>query len=179
MNEYQPHELGMVAMVKNQHGVWNRAILTLTAGGYAWRPGCADTFYHPNLEVRPLAVIDPEDEAQVQRLHDVFEAKWLVEHPRAHSAYSCNSGTCRTDVFQAAFREFASPTPPIEEPLDIGSVIADQDGRLWARVATGDPGGPWWTREGDGPDDSMSYPHHWGDLSAREIRSEGYAGEES
>lgn len=63
---------------------------------------------------------------------------------------------------------------PAEEPLNIGAVIADRDDAVWARVATGDPGGPWWTRASEGPEESMTYPHHWGDLSVHEVLSEGY-----
>lgn len=65
---------------------------------------------------------------------------------------------------------------PVEEPLNIGAVIADRDDAVWARVATGDPGGPWWTRASEGPEESMTYPHHWGDLDVRSVLSEGYMG---
>lgn len=132
MSEYQPHELGMVAMVKNQHGVWNRAILTLTAGGYAWRPGCADTFYHLNCEIRPLVVIDPEDAEQVEALAAAYanatsrSVDWDKRQKEDQERV--------VEELAAALKEYANPTPPKpEEPKGLGAVVESFEGSVWVR----------------------------------------------
>lgn len=153
------YELGTVAMVKNQHGVWNRAILTLTAGGYAWRPGCADTFYHPNCEARPLVVIDPEDASgDVARLRDLLTEHGWLEQSSASS-------------LPVILREYANPTPPIKEPIGLGAVVREGTG-LWVLSRRG-YGYPWRAVNGD---DSRT--RSWASFSPDvEVLHEGYTPE--
>ena len=64
--------------------------------------------------IRPLAVIDPDDRAQVERLWDLFGAA---------KAYG-------PDALQAALRELANPTPPKpDEPTGLGAVVETPGGR--------------------------------------------------
>lgn len=72
--------------------------------------------------VRPLAVIDPEDREQVERLSEMV-ADEIVRN-----------GLKSRDAMQAALREYANPTPPKpEEPQGLGAVVESEDGRRWVR----------------------------------------------
>lgn len=77
---------------------------------------------------RPLVVIDPEDREQVERL-----ARLWASHA---GEFDTTPGR-----MAAALREFANPTPPIEEPTGLGAVVEDAEGRKFVRVA--DPVDGW------------------------------------
>lgn len=78
---------------------------------------------------RPLVVIDPESDADVDRMADLI---------RDHGDRDVKVGIDWLGV-QAALRRFAAPTPPPrpDEPKSPGAVIEDTDGRLWARGRLG------------------------------------------
>lgn len=66
-------------------------------------------------EVRPLALIDPEDRQQLKRL-----------------VFACSLPVAWT-VLRDALREFANPTPPKpDEPTGLCAVVEDADGVQWA-----------------------------------------------
>ena len=72
---------------------------------------------------RPLVVIDPEDREQVERLigavHHV-DPDGIEPHD--------------IDEMQAALREFANPTPRIEEPTNLYAVVRDANNNEWCHV---------------------------------------------
>jgi hypothetical protein len=64
--EWKP---GDVAVVRNEYGVWNRAICTVGPSGDTWRFGVAPTEQPvKGSEAHPLVVIDPEDAAALDAL---------------------------------------------------------------------------------------------------------------
>lgn len=64
-----------------------------------------------------VAVIDPEDREQVERLASVY--------------FGYHDGPSADDM-QAALREFANPTPPKPpRPTGMGAVVIDTDGEGW------------------------------------------------
>lgn len=70
---------------------------------------------------RHLALIDPEDREQVERLWDLFRD---------------TADDDARDGMQAALREFANPTPPKpEEPTGLYARIKDGKGGTWVRTA--------------------------------------------
>jgi hypothetical protein len=101
--------------------------------------------------VRPLAVIDPEDREQVERLTDLL---WET----------CDDATAQTDM-QAALREFANPTPQIEEPTGLGAVVEDEDGDHWIRGSH--PTEPWFSPNGSQDNGT------WADINAVRVLSKG------
>jgi hypothetical protein len=80
-------------------------------------------------EIRRLVLIDPEDGEQAKRLADAFTGRHhSSQQPRDASQHAVLS-------MQAALREFASPTPRIEEPQGLGAVVEDIEGTRWVRVS--------------------------------------------
>lgn len=136
---------GDVALVRNEFGVWNRAILSVRPGGMVWEFGVADSRAPEYAQSRPLVVLDPESPDDVDRLADA-----LTEH--------CGE--------QAALRSLLLPPKP-EEPQGLGAVVEDADGDLWIRTTT-DPeehcGKPWQC----GP-----VHKHWQIVTAVKVLSEG------
>lgn len=83
------------------------------------------------VTARPLAVIDPEDREQVERL---TRAYWRTDDDVPTQA--------GIDNMQKVLREFANPTlPKPEEPTGLGAVVEDSDGWRWVRVD--DPSHSW------------------------------------
>lgn len=105
-------------------------------------------------ELRPLAVIDPEDREQVERLGRAYVETWLG--PREEASVET------IDQMQAALRNLVTPPKP-DEPQGLGAVVEDADGSLMVR--TQDDKNPW-TCYG-GPRWS------WDDVDAVRILSEG------
>jgi hypothetical protein len=101
---------------------------------------------------RALMVIDPEDAEQVERLNDALST-------------SCPYGAPHEVVgLRAALREYANPTPRIEEPQGLGAVVEDAAGERWVRH----PGmfdRPWFR-----PDEPSA---SWRDLPVVRVLSEG------
>ena len=138
----------------------------------------------------PEDATDAYDEPEPLKEGDWVQVWAQISRPRSGSDTECrfffgvkNADGTPKDSYDERVRNDAIVRPadevppwvkPVEEPLNIGSVVADHGDAVWARVATGDPGGPWWTRASEGPEESMTYPHHWGDLSVREVLSGGY-----
>lgn len=115
---------------------------------YAWGPSA----------IRPLVVIDPEDREQVERLTRIY--------------YGDKDGgpTPHDDRMQAALREFANPTPPIEEPQGLGAVVIDANDHRWLRGNTdADDEEPWYS-------DQFGW-ESWSEINATRVLSEGIPAE--
>ncbi len=118
-----------------------------TDGDNAWHP--------PREDARRLAVIDPEDREQVERLLESLRGM-------SFAAHACGSHTC----LSAALRELANPTPPKpEEPTGLGAVVEDAEGNTWVRIGDVDMVAPWTRR--------LSFPQEWQHLDAVRVLSEG------
>jgi hypothetical protein len=119
----------------------------------AWEHGREDVFAHPAAsDARPLVVIDPESDEDVDRLRD---ALWP-------------GGTF--DVWQDRIRELANPTLRIEEPAGLGAVVEDAAGGRYVRVTPENlsfPGEVWETRYGG------ERWLTWSDVKAVRVLSEG------
>lgn len=89
-------------------------------------------------DLRRLVVIDPEDREQVERLYALM---WRPE--RGEVAPTSDDPIYAEDVrdLTAALREFANPTPPIEEPTGLGAVVEDADGYQWVYSGGPQPSG--------------------------------------
>lgn len=85
-----------------------------------------------NTEAHPLVVVDPEDREQLDAL-----TKALVEACHAHGNTIVAGNGIHPETMQGALREFANPTPPIEEPTGYGAVVEDADGQLWIHLEQG------------------------------------------
>jgi hypothetical protein len=76
--------------------------------------------------IRPLVVIDPEDPDAVERLAALL---W------PHYDDASMAHLRKSEVTADALREFANPKPPRPaEPMGLGAVVEDADGRLWVRA---------------------------------------------
>lgn len=126
------------------------------------REGCTWTS-KPDAAARPLVVIDYEDRKQVE---------WLLAVMKDHG-WGGIDDEAPADL-QAALREFANPTPPIEEPRGLGAVVEDAKGRLWFRMTVENqtwPGEVWQWQYGDG-DERWS---KWPEINAVRVLSEGWS----
>jgi len=150
-----------VSRAKAEAGAWKEVLYRSGTGltsvdtdGNGWRvEGIKDA--------RPLAVIDPEDREQVERLS------------RYIAAAECGDGMAPLDAVQAALREFADPTPPKPaEPTGLGAVVECSDGRVFVVDHVHSDGTPRWY----GPDvpggDAYSRPA-WSTIPAVKVLSEG------
>lgn len=115
---------GDVALVRNEYGVWNRAILQVRPDGHRWVYGVAWSDIAEDHEVHPLVVIDPEDADSLERLRsDLIDSGWIPQGD--------------ADALDNILRHFANPTPRIEEPTAIGATVTDSDGEMWVRDVRG------------------------------------------
>lgn len=122
---------------------------------------CTPTSWISNgvtVTCRPVAVIDPEDADIVEHLLGlVYES----DH-----ALTCGSGSCNRDTLAAALREFANPTPAIEEPQGLGAVVEDAEGARWIRADASRM--PWVSRFGGNLNQQR-----WSGLNPVRVLSEG------
>lgn len=128
-----------------------RMILADLGAIYVWK----STNGHDVLEsryARPLVVIDPEDREQVERLVEAFDWK----RDRGFD----------TDQMQAALRSLITPPRP-PEPMGLGAVVEDEDGRRWVR--TGFTPSPWTTSF----DDDSGKNTQYADITVVRVLSEG------
>ena len=125
MTTYEPGTVA-VATVRGVEGVR----VMRDAGGGWWSPrliGGGWKHLNENVtDIRPLAVIDPEDREQVERLADALRGvEW------------CEIDRDSTDALQVALCEYAAPTPErIPEPGIWGVVEARSEAYLrteWVR----------------------------------------------
>lgn len=116
-----------------------------------------------------LAVIDPEDRAQVDRLLDAFlrhptdmdPERYRSGYPEAYDRYA--------DAMRAALREYADPRPPKpDEPTGLGAVVEDAGGRRWVRASTLTT-----VRHWRGCDDHSQGRRRYAEIDAVRVLSEG------
>lgn len=83
--------------------------------------------------IKPLAVIDADDREDVERFREIA-SRWADQVP--HSLMRERGDMDHTDAMQAALRQFAAPTPQIEEPMGLGAVVETANGDLFVRSKT-------------------------------------------
>jgi len=164
--EWEPGDVALrTAHTSDAYTMRSMAVLTCDADGHDvglhWHHenGGWDLMECPP-SFRPLAVIDPEDREQVERLS------------RYIAAAECGDGMAPLDAVQAALREFADPKPPKPaEPTGLGAVVECSDGRVFVvdHVYLRTPRwyGP--IRPGE---DAYGRPA-WSDIPAVKVLSEG------
>lgn len=115
--------------------------------------------WKPGDDSRPLAVVDPEDDAQVERLVRLF---W------DNGNDDCDDPA----AMRAALREFADPKPTKPaEPQGLGAVV-ECEHRVydWARaVRIGNGFSPWYYTDSSGNGGNRA----WDDIAAVRVLSEG------
>lgn len=164
--EWKP---GDVALVQNEYGVWNTAILQVRPGGVRWTYGVAFADAPPTWPARPLVVIDPEDREDVERLRDLWDAAHKEQQGFAPSPAH---KAARANGLQAALREFANPpSPKPEEPGGWLAVIEDDAGVEWYRwsVRPSDRHRAWISVM----DEGRCYPTAYSDIAAVKVLNEG------
>lgn len=122
----------------------------------------------PPVEVkfngRSLALLDPEDREQMERLAALV--------PPCENPETCGQPKrCWAKRLQAALREFANPKPRIEEPQGLGAVVERQDGEVAVSIDADLDSSRWADRDGGF--------HYWSDLDVVRVLSEGYEAGES
>lgn len=150
-------------------------------------PSARPTVYQisePPADGTPVAVIDPENREQVERLLRLMLrlrcrcGRLLVEpapsctwhEARAQKAASlrAKSGSFEDSDLAAALREFADPTPPKpDEPTGLGAVVEDAEGKRWVRWSARDDLAAWCPPD---PNVARSSWHH---VDAVRVLSEG------
>jgi hypothetical protein len=111
---------------------------------------------------RRVVVIDPEDAEQVERLQEIA-SRWADDVP--YSDMRRKGDLTYTAAMQAALREFAIPTPRIEEPQGWGAVVEDAQGKRFVFTGDRDHGGTWWLAAGE--------PFRWYAVNAVRVLSPG------
>lgn len=86
----------------------------------------------PAAPTRHVIEVDPEDNAQIQRLAAAIGAALGVRVP--------------VDKLQAAARRFVTPKP--DEPVAFGAVVEDSAGVVWTRWAVADVIEAWTSENG-------------------------------
>lgn len=127
--EWKP---GDVAMVRNEYGVWNRAICSVKPIGIVWQYGVSDSLAAINAEARPLVVIDPEDECVAEDLVKAFVAGgvWRV------IPADVDSHEYRRQQIQDVLRSLVRDQP--EEPTDPKARVEDRRDNVWRLLADGE-----------------------------------------
>jgi hypothetical protein len=101
-HEWKPGEIVLV-----ESGCWaNHKVALRLAEGWSTVNGVNVDGDGVICPVRPLVVIDPEDEEQVERFREIA-SRHADDVP-----YAKTSDADYRDAMQAALREFASPKPP-------------------------------------------------------------------
>lgn len=134
--EWKP---GDVALVRNEHGIWNRAIRQVALPDGEWQYGVARATAPGDAEAHALIVLDPEDREKVRALAD--------------AAFPEVQGN--TNRLQAALRSLVADPGP-EEPTGLGAVVSCDDGSTFVRTHLHRDG---WTRAAFGGE-----PWKWVDL---------------
>lgn len=128
MSEWQPGDVG----VSTLHGY--RSIYVAACrigehgrgGGPCWHneSGFSDP---ADSHRRRLVVIDYDDRDQVERLV-------ALHYGPGYWSTFLSTRDSLIEPMQAALREFANPTPPIEEPSSLYAVVEDRGGDQWCHV---------------------------------------------
>jgi hypothetical protein len=137
-SEWRP---GDVAMVMCNDGVRRVALYYAHLQGPLWRFATGGMRDVEISDARRLVVIDPEDMVAVAELATVM------------MAHGCRA----EDALQTALREFADPSPRIEEPRGLGAVVEDAFGSRWVRCENADLEPHWYSRNKQKPWDDIRH----------------------
>lgn len=154
--EWKPGDVGLIPFRGS------KAIGLYTIDGWVI-PSCPQHAINGYRDVRLLVVIDPEDDEEVERLSEVM----------CDLAGTDPSDRPATWSVQKALREFANPTPRIEEPTGWGAVVeaAAYTDQIRVFVRTSATSSPWHDDSGNG--------HNWGELAEVRVLSHGVSPEEA
>ncbi|HKY58317.1 MAG TPA: hypothetical protein VJL80_09790 [Aeromicrobium sp.] len=112
-----------------------RALLTESAetAEPAWITEQADVYTGDAAQVRPLAVLDHADQGSVDRLCGLMLDAIRELHP---GDWAFNRPLFR-DALAAALERYTAepPAPRPAEPAEVGALVTDIDGHVWARTA--------------------------------------------
>ena len=139
-SEWEPGDVASLTIV-GRAGTKQVAAMRGKDGWYYPTPsGLASNFDSAStvIDARRLVVIDPEDAEQVERFREIA-SRWADDVPYDDGPGDLNY----TTAMQAALREYANPTPRIEEPQGLGAVVEDAEGRLWVRKGNTEHGEDW------------------------------------
>ncbi|HJR88953.1 MAG TPA: hypothetical protein VJ782_02205 [Aeromicrobium sp.] len=118
------------------------------AVGGGWHPLDDDA-----VTFRRLAVIDPEDRQQVERLGLAYLDMATTRGGPDRDAFDIPE---TVEQMQAALREYATPTPPKpEEPTALGAVVVDSHEVEYVHLGSG----LWTYGTTDGPAGSFAWPN--------------------
>lgn len=131
---------------------------------WIWATTGNECLDQPPSSLRRIAIVDPEDREQVERLVVAYYTEidatkyWNGDLPEKFA-----------DFMQVALREFANPKPPKpDEPTGLGAVVEDEDGLLFVRVGVTIGDFHWRSSE---PGNSDCFP--WRTVKAVRVLSEG------
>lgn len=131
-----PHA-GDVAIVTDKFGRTGRGICN-TRGGWDFTPeggrGSAYSRSNEITDLRPLIVIDPEDEAESEAIIQAFVASgvWRVIPIGVEDTHAY-----RRQQVQAALLSLIAPPKP-DEPTDPKARVTDRRENIWRLLADGD-----------------------------------------
>lgn len=156
MSEYEP---GTIAMLTYGNGE-KEIGLCVTAGhgggdykGRAkWRTASDELLWSSVTDIRPLAVLDPEDREDAVRALRAF-----------HGIRPESAGSDDVSDAAASLRLLTRPPKP-EEPTGLGAVVEDAEGVLWVQFEA--VTGYWWRNRG-------GRNLRWSDIGAVRVLSEG------
>lgn len=130
--EWKPGDVALRVSVTGKHVAVRVSRCTASTSSTADRPHWHFASESPGVvaqcgtddmaEYRPLVVIDPEDDEQVERLDRAVD-KALGESPKY---------TSTTECMQIALRSLLPAKP--DEPTGLGAVVEDAEGRVYVRV---------------------------------------------
>jgi hypothetical protein len=158
--EWKPGDIAVVTEQPATIGAQREAFVAVKddKGWFAVDPGVGWFGNSDIVDARPLVLIDPEDREQVERLANAI---W---------AYRGNIVSDLCSATEHGLREFANPTPPKpEEPLGLGAVVVDAEGRCWVRD-TDNPGELNWLSSPRGISPKRS---RYATIAAVKVLSEG------
>lgn len=151
--EFKP---GDVALVENEYGIWNWAILQVRPRGNRWVYGVAWSDAPIGARVLPVVAIDPRNVSVVEQLRATLAAQPMTQN-------------VSFDAVQGALIQFADPKPRIEEPTGLGAVVEDAEGKRWIRTTTKTDRAAW-DEVTDGP---VGLNVWWVDVFAVRVLHEG------
>lgn len=125
--QYEP---GAVAMIGNAPA------MRIDTGDDTYWVSPIGTKWRDVIPQRPLVLIDPEDDKQVERLASAFcHARW------DHTGGGDECDPLTFSSMATALREYAQPKP--EEPTGLGAVVEDADGDRWVLYTNPRNDAPW------------------------------------
>lgn len=130
---------------------WEEGSCVIESNGNGWTPSHFEGLH-------PVAVIDPSNTQHLDRLrYLLIYSGWVPQRD--------------ADALDDILREFAEVKPPRpEEPMGLGAVVEDVDGRKWVRdvegVETDPKSGEWYSR-------GCPKTRRYSDITSVRVLSEG------